>query len=431
MSGESHFKETEIGLIPEDWEITTFDKVISHIVDNRGRSAPTSEKGIALIATNCIKETGLFPTKEKIRYVSEETYNNWFRDHPKPDDIIIVNKGTPGMVCLVPEYVDFCIAQDMVAVRPNRDKIYGRFLFAFMRSRIFKHEVDSLNVGTTIPHLKKTYFPLLKVPLPSHTEQEEIGELYYNLSLKIELNQQMNETLEQIGEAIFKHWFVDFEFQNERGKPYRSSGGEMVDSELGEIPRGWEIRSLDQIADFLNGLALQNYPPTDSNYLPVIKIKELRQGISETSDHASPNIPNEYKIVDGDVLFSWSGSLEVIVWCGGRGALNQHLFKVTSPKYPKWFYYSWIKYHLPEFRRIAAGKATTMGHIQRHHLSEAMVIVPKKEELNKMSRIMDPLLDLYIANEVESRTLRNIRDSLLPKLMSGEIRIKAPECENS
>ena len=94
-------------------------------------------------------------------------------------------------------------------------------------------------------------------------------------------------------------------------------------------------------------------------------------------DKASRDIPEEYIIHDGDLLFSWSGSLEVVVWYGGDGALNQHLFKVTS-RYPQWFIYGWLLEHLPEFRAIAAAKATTMGHIQRRHLTEAAVVVPPR-----------------------------------------------------
>jgi type I restriction enzyme S subunit len=216
---------------------------------------------------------------------------------------------------------------------------------------------------------------------------------------------------------------VDFEFPNEKGKPYKSSGGKMVDSELGEIPDDWEIKPLDQIADFLNGLALQKFPPLGNEYLPVIKIRELNQGITESTDKASAEINETYIVNDGDVLFSWSGSLQVCVWCNGKGALNQHLFKVTSAEYPKWFYYQWVKYHLPEFQQIAQGKATTMGHIQRHHLSVSLVIVPTRRVFEKMNNVMAPLLDQVIANNIETRSLSAILDSLLPKLMSGKIRV--------
>ncbi len=191
----------------------------------------------------------------------------------------------------------------------------------------------------------------------------------------------------------------------------------------GPMPHGWAVKGLDQIAHFLNGLALQKYPPVDCAWLPVIKIAQLRKGTTESADRASVGIPAEYVIVDGDVLFSWSGSLEVALWCGGRGALNQHLFKVTSQQYPKWFYYYWVRHHLPEFQAIAAGKATTMGHIQRQHLSQALVVVPDGKVLEAADRVLGPILQRIIANSLESRTLAELRDTLLPRLLSGELRV--------
>jgi len=194
------------------------------------------------------------------------------------------------------------------------------------------------------------------------------------------------------------------------------------DSPLGHIPKGWQVRSLDEIAKYLNGLALQKYPPSDGPTLPVIKIAQLRKGDSIGADRCNADIPQNYIIQDGDVLFSWSGSLEVKIWCGGPGALNQHLFRVTSHEFPKWFFYLWTLYHLDEFRLIAADKATTMGHIQRGHLSAATVLIPPLALLDAMTSTMSPFIDQVIANRIESRNLVRLRDTLLPKLLSGDLR---------
>ncbi len=185
---------------------------------------------------------------------------------------------------------------------------------------------------------------------------------------------------------LFKSWFVDFDPVRAKaeGRPTGLSDeiselfpGSFEESELGDIPAGWALAPLDQIANYLNGLALQKFPPRgDGTDLPVIKIAQLRKGDAVDSGKCSSDLGEEYVIQDGDVLFSWSGSLLVDTWTGGRGALNQHLFKVTSGKYEKWFFYLWTKRHLDEFQAIAESKATTMGHIQRRHLSEAMVLVP-------------------------------------------------------
>lgn len=158
--------------------------------------------------------------------------------------------------------------------------------------------------------------------------------------------------------------------------------------------------------------------------LPVLKIKELRQGNCDaTSELCSPNINPDYIVHDGDVIFSWSGSLLVDLWCGGTCGLNQHLFKVTSANYDKWFYYLWTKYYLDRFVAIAADKATTMGHIKREELSKAEVIIPSSQDYQEIGAALRPMIDLIIANRIENRKLAALRDMLLPKLMAGEIDI--------
>ena len=132
-----------------------FTDLLSDIIDNRGRSCPTVESGIPLIATNCIKNDMLYPAYEKIRYVSKNTYDTWFRGHPKPGDLIFVTKGTPGCVCMVPNPINFCIAQDMVAVRADNTKVYPKYLFAILRSKEIQRQIENMHVGTLIPHFKK------------------------------------------------------------------------------------------------------------------------------------------------------------------------------------------------------------------------------------------------------------------------------------
>jgi Restriction endonuclease S subunits len=212
---------------------------------------------------------------------------------------------------------------------------------------------------------------------------------------------KINDNLEQQAQAIFAQSFL----------------------ELDSVPDGWKEQSLLDIADYLNGLAMQKFRPSEDEVgLPVLKIKELRQGSCDTSsEYCSPSIKPEYIVHDGDVIFSWSGSLLVDLWCGGTCGLNQHLFKVTSKKFAKWFYYSWTAHHLNRFIEIAADKATTMGHIKREELAKAEVLVPSEADYTKIGDVMSPLYDLLIANKIEARRLAALRDSLLPKLMSGEI----------
>jgi type I restriction enzyme S subunit len=183
------------------------------------------------------------------------------------------------------------------------------------------------------------------------------------------------------------------------------------------------------MAEFLNGLVLQRFPATGDRSLPAIKIAQLRAGNTNRADRVSADIDSRFIVQDGDLLFSWSGSLECGLWAGGPGALNQHLFKVTSANYPRWLCYLGILQHLESFRHIAAGKATTMGHIQRRHLSDAKLTVPPEPLLNAIGSFLEPIVENTWRHEVQSRTLVQLRDALAPMLISGKIRVKniAPE----
>ncbi len=304
-----------------------------------------------------------------------------------------------------------------------------KFLFYWMASSEFVDTATRASEGTKMPRAKWEFVERIERFLPEEGEQCAIAEVLGSLDDKIALNRRMNQTLEALAQAIFKSWFIDFDPVRAKMEDRAPAGmdAEMAalfpDSMDGDVPSGWRKESLDQIAHFLNGLALQKYPPIDDEFLPVIKIAQLRTENTDGADKASASILKEYIIENGDILFSWSGSLDVVIWCGGKGALNQHLFKVTSEKYPKWFYYYWILHHLQGFQAIAAGKATTMGHIQRHHLSEAKVIVPDTRLLREMDKAIAPLLEKIILNKLESNTLANLRDTLLPKLLSGEVTV--------
>ena len=193
------------------------------------------------------------------------------------------------------------------------------------------------------------------------------------------------------------------------------------------IPNNWKKGSLLDIADYLNGLAMQKFRPSEDEIgLPVLKIKELRQGYCDPhSEFCSPSIKPTYIIQDGDVIFSWSGSLLVDFWCGGTCGLNQHLFKVTSQKYDKWFYYAWTKHHLDRFIAVAADKATTMGHIKREELAKAEVLIPNNKDYDRIGALFQPIYDLIIANRIENKKLAKTRDTLLPKLMTGELDVSS------
>ena len=289
------------------------------------------------------------------------------------------------------------------------------------------------NSTSAYPSIKPSDLELLTLKLPPLPEQRRIAGILGALDEKIELNRRMNETLEGMARAVFKDWFVDFgpvRAKMEGREAYlpeeiwRLFPDRLMESELGLVPEGWGVKALDEIANYRNGLALQKFrPESDQERLPVVKIAQLRSGVADSGEWATASITPECVIEDGDVVFSWSGSLLVKVWTGGRAALNQHLFKVTSTEYPKWLYLHFTKHHLAEFQSIAADKTTTMGHIKRQHLREAKCAVPASDLLNAASDRLESLLQQSISNDVASRRIVNLRNQLLPGLVSGEMHV--------
>lgn len=405
-------------------------------------------------------------------FVSDEDKERLSKYVMQEGDIVFSRVGSVDRRALVRKSEDgWLFSGRCLRVRVNQEIIDPVFLSHFFGMESFKAYVRSIAVGATMPSLNTKLLSDLPIYYPEYDIQLEIAEILETLDQKIHLNRQTNKTLEVMAQAIFKSWFVDFD--PVRAKMEAASAGrdpnlaamaaiagisleqdwdeieagldqklarmseaqqeqlsrtaqlfpdELVESEIGEVPKGWGIKSLDKIADYLNGRAMQKYPPEDGKpTLPVLKISQLRKGDTEGADIATADIPERFKIRNGDMIFSWSGSLLIRLWAGGDAALNQHLFKVTSEEYDQWFYYHWTKHHLDNFIRIAESKAVTMGHIKRSHLKEAKCAIPDKELLEIGSQHINLLLQQSVKLNLESNQLAELRDTLLPKLISGEV----------
>lgn len=329
-------------------------------------------------------------------------------------DIVIARTGaSTGATAIFKDAdIDAVYASYLIRYKIDKSKADPFYIGHLLKSPLWKQHVNSIIGGSGQPGANAKQFASFKIEIPDLPTQRQIAQILTSLDDKIELNLQMNQTLEAMAQAIFKEWFVDFNFPG--------FDGELVDG----LPKGWKSEPMDENIEFLNGLALQKFPPlNEDDFLPVIKIRELKQGFTNASDKASTELPEKYVIYDGDILFSWSGSLEVVLWCEGKGALNQHLFKVSSNVYPKWFYFFWVREYLPLYKSIAEGKATTMGHIQRRHLKDTIINVPNEELMNLADNILSPILDKIQENKIQIQSLTQTRDTLLPKLMSGQLEV--------
>ena len=308
---------------------------------------------------------------------------------------------------------------------PNSAIVNGKYLNAFMHTRYIQKYFENNASGSGQRYtLSNDTIGNIPVLLPSIEEQHIIGNMLADIDRKIELNKQINDNLEAMAKQLYDYWFVQFDFPNEEEKPYMSSGGAMVWNEKlkREIPQGWHCGTLLDIAEYTNGLACQKYRPTDNNKLPVIKIKEMHDGLSADTEWVKADIPDDVKVFDGDVLFSWSASLEVMLWAYGNGGLNQHIFKVTSKNgYPRSFYFYQLIHYVGVFKQIAEARKTTMGHITQDHLRQSTIALPPNIDVaNKLEEKLCPIFDAIVKNNQEIMALTKQRDELLPLLMNGQ-----------
>ena len=352
---------------------------------------------------------GFSLSEKAFRFVTKEKADSLNKANAHRGDIVITHRGTLGQIVFIPQdsrYDRYVISQSQFRVRCN-DKVLPEYLVYYFHTPIGQHKLLSNASQVGVPALARpsSTFQQIEVELPELSIQKRVVEIITTIQKKIENNQELNDNLYAQAKAIFDDHFINID----------------------AIPAGWRKGNLLGIANYLNGLAMQKFRPQRNEIgLPVLKIKELRQGsCDDSSELCSLSIKPEYIIHDGDVIFSWSGSLLVDIWCGGICGLNQHLFKVTSDVYDKWFYYLWTAHHLARFIAIAADKATTMGHIKREELAKAEVLIPCEKDYTSLNSIMQPIFELIISNRIESRKLAALRDELLPKLMSGEVDVSA------
>lgn len=336
--------------------------------------------------------------------------------------ILLPRKGTLSNIMYVNE--SFWTVDTMYYAVVN-DKLADAF---YLYSYLSQLDLSNLDSGSTLPSMTKSAYESIVVKLPDLKIQKSVATILFNIRKKLEINNQINQELEAMAKTLYDYWFVQFDFPDQNGKPYKSSGGKMIyNLELKrEIPEGWGVDSLWNIANFYNGLAMQKYRPdtNEDDYLPVIKIREMMNGFSKDTERARLDIPSEAVVDRGDILFSWSATLEVIIWGKEKGALNQHIFKVTSDTYPKSFIYFELKSYLKVFKAIAELRKTTMGHITQDHLKQAKIVVPPIELISKLDAKLQPIMLKQQILENQNQELTQLRDWLLPMLMNGQVKVE-------
>lgn len=318
--------------------------------------------------------------------------------------------------------IEACTNQAICAIKPNDD--FSSLFIKYQLDNLYDYLV-SLSSGSARNNLSQEGIGNLTLFAPkTKDEQEHLIRILRYIDSKIENNNKINAELESLAKTIYDYWFLQFEFPNEEGKPYKSSGGKMVWNEKLNrmIPDGWKDGNLYDIAEFTNGLACQKHRPIKNNQrLLVIKIKEMHNGFTSETEWVRDDIPQKYVIEDGDILFSWSATLETIIWTGGQGALNQHIFKVSEKNCAKYYVFMQLAEYVKNFVAMAEARKTTMGHITSDHLNQSRIVLPCTKVIDSFEKKVTPLFTSIIKNKQESIELSKLRDFLLPMLLNGQV----------
>lgn len=421
-----------------EWRVASLGESGVTLIDCDHRTPPAASMGYPYVAIPQLKGGRL--DLSDVRRISAQHFVEWTRKaNPQPFDVVLSRRCNPGETAFVAPDLSFALGQNLVLLRSDGTKIFPQFLRWVVRGPQWWEQVQKfLNVGAVFDSLRCADVPKFELRIPPLPEQRAIAHILGTLDDKIELNRKMNATLEAMERALFKSWFVDFDPVRAKAEGRAPSGmdaetaklfpSEFVESQRGPIPKGWAAVPVYDIATYVNGAAYKAFQPNDERRgLPIIKIAELKAGITAQTKFSDVAMPEKYRLHTGDILFSWSGnpdtSIDTFVWAHGEAWLNQHIFRVDlrSPD-ERSFVLATLKYLRPTFAEIARNKQTTgLGHVTSGDMQRLLVVKPDARVLAACDAVASPLFATSFRNELEAISLARLRDALLPRLLSGTL----------
>lgn len=395
----------------KDCEKKPLPEILSCIVDNRGKTVPIDPCGKhKLIATNCIRNENLYPSYEKIRFLNDDTYDTWFRAHPLSGDILFVCKGTPGRVCLVPDPVDFCIAQDMVALRADEKTVYNKYLLAVLRSREIQEQIRNTSVGDVIPHFKKQFFGLLMIPIPDMSIQKTIGDIYYNMSEKCEISKRINDKLSQQLRLIFQNTFIN-----------------------GDHPE-WPIQKIGNFLSLDRGLSYKGKYLSDNEGVPMINLGNILPNSvfrPEKLKFYTGDFKTKAVVKPGDIVVANTDLTQAREVLGSAILIpdlnyptiicSHHISIVRDCQISKHFIHGLL--NSPSYRERVIGFATgtTVLALPNETILNCEFSMPPVGLIDEYDSIAESIYQKSEQIRKENKQLISLRDSILPRLMSGEL----------
>ena len=421
MDLKTKFKQTEIRRIPDDWKIKTIGDIAELYREN---FTPINDDirpyiGLEHIGQGTLDLVGIGSSLDvKSNKLIFEKGN------------ILFGKLRPYFKKVVLANFDGICSTDIFVIRPKNLDYYNKFIFYLFSSDILVNLATSASEGTKMPRASWNFLKKQTFAIPPYHEQQQIGDALNSLDQKISLNRQMNATLEAIGQAIFKHWFVDFEFPNEDGKPYRSSGGEMVDSELGEVPEGWRVGSILEIAELLSG----GTPKTKiaeywGGEIPWVSSKDVTNARStfildteKTITRSGIEHSNTKMLPKNTTIVTARGTVGSYCILSREMTINQTNYGTKAKsEVADFFVFFSVSNLVNQMKMHSYG--TVFDTITTKTFKDMEIPIPPESMIKSFDNKVSSIMNQVLHNLYESSNLATIRDALLPKLMSGEIRV--------
>jgi type I restriction enzyme, S subunit len=423
-----------------DWKTLTLKAAGVSLIDCDHRTPAAAVEGYPYIAIPQLKDGQI--SLDGVRRITAEDYAEWTRKlAPQENDVIVVRRCNSGQSAHVPAGLKCAIGQNLVVLRADGKSVLPEYLRWLVRGEEWWSEVGKyINVGAVFDSLRCRDIPNFELPIPPLDAQREISQVLGAIDDRITLLRETNTTLEAIAQALFKSWFVDFDPIHAKMQGRAPEGMDEAtaalfpdsfeESELGPVPKGWSLCPVYDLATFINGAAYKAFEPNaERRGLPIIKIAELKSGVSATTAFSAVDMPEKYLIESGDILFSWSGnpdtSIDTYVWPHEAAWLNQHIFRVLPNKYAeRAFVLQTLRYLRPVFAELARNKQTTgLGHVTVADLKRLLVVKPDSKGLDLFNRIAGPVQQRIFENERQAISLASLRDTLLPRLISGQLQL--------
>lgn len=399
------------------WRLENLEENLEVILDYRGKTPQKSEKGRVTLSAKSVKMG--YIDYSNIYYVSEETYSKFMtRGLPKKGDILLTTEAPLGCVAELKDD-SVCLAQRLITLRGKKEKLNNKYLLYYLQSPRGQYELLSKATGTTVQGIKRTEFSKVKILMPSLEKQNKIASILSSLDEKIELNRKINQNLEETAQTLFKRWFIDFEFPNEEGKPYKSSGGKMIESELGEIPEGWRVGKLGDFIKFIKGKKPKILVEKED------EINKFKYLTIKSINNEEENYCSEEKVIfvsKNEIMMVMDGASSGDIYIGKEGILGSTLSKIEIEKSIDWsIIYCLLNYYKNEIKQHNTGSA--IPHTDKNYIENITFFLPNNGKINYFSKIFKRILLKKIVLEDEVYKLIELRDYLLPRLMSGEISV--------